>query len=129
MGLFGSNEKTEDIRYNAMSMMEKNQPKAAISLFNKILKQNDSDIDALLNKGLALNQVKKYSDAIANKERWLVFTKSDLEPEGELKGRIQEVCAAIQYEGPTFVISAVTHHGTNELIHAVLQHLELLKIP
>ena len=73
------------------------------------------------------NELKKYSDAIANKERWLVFTKSDLEPEGELEGRVQEVCVAIQYEGPTFVISAVTHHGTNELIHAVLQHLEGLK--
>ena len=44
--------------YEAMAMMEKNQPKAAISLFNKILKQNDSDSDALLNKGLALNQKK-----------------------------------------------------------------------
>ena len=73
------------------------------------------------------NELKKYSDAIANKERWLVFTKSDLEPEGELEARVQEICVAIQYEGPTFVISAVTHHGTNELIHAVLQHLEGLK--
>jgi len=39
MGLFGSKENLEDIRYNAMSMMERNQPKAAVSLFNKILKQ------------------------------------------------------------------------------------------
>ena len=73
------------------------------------------------------NELKKYSDAIANKERWLVFTKSDLEPERELEMRVQEVCGAIQYEGPTFVISAVAHYGTGELIHAVLQHLESLK--
>ena len=64
MGLFGTKKNPEDLRYEAMAMMEKNQPKAAISLFNKILKQNDSDSDALLNKGLALNQIKKYSDAI-----------------------------------------------------------------
>ena len=60
MGLFGSKENLEDIRYKAMSMMEKNQPKAAVSLFNKILKQNSTDVGALLNKGLALNQIKKF---------------------------------------------------------------------
>ena len=57
-------ENPEDLKYDAMAMMEKNQPKAAISLFNKILKQNEDDEDVLLNKGLALNQIKKYSDAI-----------------------------------------------------------------
>ena len=64
MGLFGSKKNPEDLKHDAMSMMEKNQPKAAISLFNKILKQNESDEEVLLNKGLALNQIKKYSDAI-----------------------------------------------------------------
>ena len=77
MGLFGSKENLEDIRYNAMSMMEKNQPKAAISLFNKILKQNASDIDALLNKGLALNQVKKYSDAITCFDKLIEINPKD----------------------------------------------------
>ena len=64
MGLFGSKEKPEDIMYNAMDMLEKNQPKAAISLFNKVLKQEPKNIEALLNKGLALNQIRKYSDAV-----------------------------------------------------------------
>ena len=64
MGLFGSKKNPEDMKYDAISMMEKNQPKAAISLFNKILKQNPEDIDVLLNKGIALNKIRKYSDAI-----------------------------------------------------------------
>jgi len=33
MGLFGSKENLEDLKYNAMSMMERNQPKAAISFY------------------------------------------------------------------------------------------------
>ncbi len=49
----------EDMKYDAISMMEKNQPKAAISLFNKILKQNPEDKDVLLNKGLSLNKIRK----------------------------------------------------------------------
>ena len=59
MGLFGSKEKPEDIKYNAMSMMGKNQPKAAVSLFNKVLKQNPSDIEALFNKGISIKSNKK----------------------------------------------------------------------
>ena len=77
MGLFGSKEKPEDIKYNAMSMMEKNQPKAAVSLFNKVLKQNPSDVEALFNKGLALNQIKKYSDAVTCFDKVLEINPKD----------------------------------------------------
>ena len=37
--MFGSKKDDEDLMYHAMSLMEKNQPKGAIVLFNKILKQ------------------------------------------------------------------------------------------
>jgi len=43
MGLFGSRDNVEDLMYNAMSLMEKNQPKGAISLFNKVLKQDSKN--------------------------------------------------------------------------------------
>ena len=58
MGLFGSKENADDLMYGAMSLMEKNQPKGAISLFNKVLKQDSKNTSALFNKGLALNQIK-----------------------------------------------------------------------
>jgi len=61
---FSGNQKTEDLLYQAMSYMEKRQPKSAISFFKKILKQDAKNIDALYNYGLALNQLKKYQDAI-----------------------------------------------------------------
>ena len=47
MGLFGSKENPEDMKHNAMSMMERNQPKAAVSLYNKILKQNATAFEKL----------------------------------------------------------------------------------
>ena len=50
MGLFGSKENTEDLMYNAMSIMEKNQPKGAIPLFNKILKQDSENTPALFKQ-------------------------------------------------------------------------------
>ena len=61
---FSGNQKTEDLLYQAMSYMEKRQPKAAIPLFKKIIKQDPKNTTALHNQGLALNQLKKYQDAI-----------------------------------------------------------------
>jgi tetratricopeptide (TPR) repeat protein len=59
MGLFGSKDKPEDLMYHGMALMDKNQPKGAIALFNKVLKQDSKNVSALYNKGLALNQIKK----------------------------------------------------------------------
>ena len=64
MGLFGSKKNLEDLMYHAMSLMEKNQPKGAIALFNKIIKQDPKNTSALYNKGLALNQIKNRMSTI-----------------------------------------------------------------
>ena len=77
MGLFGSKVNPEDLMYQAMSMMEKNLPKAAISLFNKILKQDSENVSALFNKGLALNQRKKYLDAVTCFDKLLEINPKD----------------------------------------------------
>ena len=60
MILFGKPKEPEDVIYQAMSLLEKNQPKAAIVLFNQALKADPKNIEALYNKGLALNHIKKY---------------------------------------------------------------------
>ncbi len=64
MGLFGSKENPEDMKHDAMSMMERNQPKAAVSLFNKILKQNATDdptnTSAKKQEDMAKEAIKKF---------------------------------------------------------------------
>ena len=77
MGLFGSKMDAEDLLYSAVSLMEKNQPKGAISLLNKVLKQEPENTSALFNKGLALNKIKKYSDAITCFDRLLDINPKD----------------------------------------------------
>ena len=64
MIFFAGKEKTEDLLDQAMSYLEKGQPKVAIPLFKKIVKQEPKNTTALYNQGLALNQLKKYQDAI-----------------------------------------------------------------
>ena len=64
MGLFGKKEDPEDLMYQAMTFLEKNQPKAAVSLLKKVTKIDPENVNAWYNQGLALNQLKKYPDAI-----------------------------------------------------------------
>ena len=63
MGLF-SRRDPEDLMYHAMLFIEKGQPKGAVALFGQILKQKPGHRDALYHKALALNQLKKYNDAV-----------------------------------------------------------------
>ena len=63
MGLFGKKEDPEDLMYQAMAFLEKNQPKAAATLFKKVTKVEPENVNAWYNQGLALNQLKKYADA------------------------------------------------------------------
>ena len=64
MGLFGGSKNSEDLIYEAISLLEQRQPKPAISLLKKALKNDPNNVTALYNQGLALNQIKKYQDAI-----------------------------------------------------------------
>ena len=54
MIFFAGKEKTEDLLDQAMSYLEKGQPKVAIPLFKKIVKQEPKNTTALYNQGLAL---------------------------------------------------------------------------
>jgi len=78
MGLFGSKEKPEDLMRHAVGM-EKNHPKAAITLFDKVLKQEPENVKALFKKGLAQNQIRKYSDAVTTFDRLLKVNPKDVQ--------------------------------------------------
>ena len=60
MILFGKPKEPEDVIYQAMSMLEKNQPKAAIVLFNQALKADSKNIAQFHRKELT----KKVSELI-----------------------------------------------------------------
>jgi len=68
-------------------------------------------------------EVREYSEGIAGKDRWLVFTKLDLLPPAEAEEKMQSVLTDIQHEGPVFSISVVTSKGTAELCQAVQEYM------
>jgi GTP-binding protein len=81
------------------------------------------DSDPVENFRIIENEVRQYSQGIAAKDRWLVFTKLDLLPAEAASERIAAIRAAIQHEGPVFEISAVTGQGTEALSQAIQQYL------
>jgi len=72
-------------------------------------------------------ELKKYSEELYRRERWLVINKVDLIPEGDRKGCISQLQQELGWSGPCFVISALTGEGCKSLVGAVHRHLNAEK--
>ena len=64
-----------------------------------------------------------YSPTLAARPRWLVVNKSDLLPGEEAEARFQQICTALQWESPAFLISAASGAGCEALVYAIWQAL------
>jgi GTP-binding protein len=71
-------------------------------------------------------ELRNFDPGLMDKPRWLVFTKADLLPPEEARGKAEEVVATLNWEGPWMLISSVTKSGTEELMQKVSEKLELL---
>ncbi|MAT65947.1 MAG: GTPase ObgE [Gammaproteobacteria bacterium] len=69
-------------------------------------------------------ELEKYSPELAARPRWLVLNKLDLLPEDERAARCDEILNGLEWTGPVFRISAATGEGTDDLVKAVMMHLE-----
>jgi GTP-binding protein len=66
----------------------------------------------------------QYSDALADRPRWLVLNKLDLLPAGERKKRTAAIVKKLKWKGPVYGISALTADGTKRLVQDVMSYLE-----
>jgi GTP-binding protein len=69
-------------------------------------------------------ELQQYDSELAARDRWLVLNKTDLIPEDERKQRCRDVVKALDWNGPVFEISALSHAGTDVLVHAVMDFVE-----
>jgi GTP-binding protein len=70
-------------------------------------------------------ELRKYDEALYEKPRWLVLNKLDMvEDPAETQKRF---CEALGWKGPVFAISALTGNGTQELIWALQDWLDVEK--
>ena len=66
----------------------------------------------------------QYSDALADRPRWLVLNKLDLLPPAERKKRTAAIVKKFKWKGPVYGISALTADGTKRLVQDVMSYLE-----
>jgi GTP-binding protein len=66
----------------------------------------------------------QYSEALADRPRWLVLNKLDLLPPAERKKRIAAIVKKLKWKGPVYGISALTADGTKRLVQDVMSYLE-----
>ncbi len=72
-------------------------------------------------------ELKKFSPALAKRERWLLLNKMDLFPEKERATQARRLVNKLKWKGPVYRISAVNREGCRELVMELMQRLEQLK--
>ncbi len=78
---------------------------------------------------IIIDELNAHGDDLAEKERWLVLNKTDL-LEPEQAAEVQPaLISTLGWDGPVFLISAVTGAGTDALISALMQRLDAIQHP
>ncbi len=81
--------------------------------------------DPVENCRVIEQELAKYSEGIADKPRWLVFTKVDLLPENEAESKMQSIAGTLGVDS-WYAISAVAQKGTQELMQAIANAIDEL---
>ena len=77
------------------------------------------DVDPASQVRLLENELERFDPGLMEKQRWLVFTKSDLLPGTEAQEKAAAVVKELAWKNPWFVISSITREGTRELMQHV----------
>jgi GTPase len=89
----------------------------------------DPDADPVQDARSIVQELKKFSADLIEKERWLILNKVDLLPEGEADKVCKDIVRRLRWKGPVFRISALARQGTQELCEAVMTRLEEIDQP
>ena len=71
-----------------------------------------------------VNELVRFSPSLAERDRWLVLNKTDMLMDDERDERVKEVVERLQWEGPVYVISAISKQGTEQLSRDIMRYLE-----
>lgn len=70
-----------------------------------------------------VRELRRYDEALYRRPRWLVINKIDLVPEADRKRAIRGFLKRFGWKGRSFIISALTGEGCQELIYAIMEYL------
>lgn len=82
----------------------------------------DPEADPVREARAIVEELRRYSEDLYAKPRWLVLNKLDMSDDPQ--NRAREFCEELGWTGPVFVISALTGQGTQGLVYAVQDWLD-----
>lgn len=68
-------------------------------------------------------ELSKYSEELAQRERWLVLNKIDLIPHEQRADVVNRIKRELPWHGKLFVVSALTHEGVMELCQQIMNYI------
>lgn len=74
-----------------------------------------------------VRELERFSPTLAQRERWLVLTKSDLLDADTFAQRRSAVLAALDWQGPVYSIAAIRAEGTAAMCGDLMRHLEEIR--
>lgn len=74
-----------------------------------------------------VNELRKHSEFLYSKERWLVLNKTDLLATDVQQEHCRTIVEGLQWTGPVYFVSAATGAGTRELSADIMNRLERLR--
>ncbi|GAB3627233.1 GTPase Obg [Pandoraea terrae] len=83
----------------------------------------DENADPVADARAIVDELKKYDEALFEKERWLVLNKVDMLSPDEREARIADFLKRFAWDGPVFEISALTGEGCENLCYAIQDDL------
>jgi GTP-binding protein len=86
----------------------------------------ETDADPVRDARAIVAELRKYDEALYKKPRWLVLNKADLLDDPARDKLTKSVVRRLRWKGPVFVISAISGTGCNELVQAIMAHLDTL---
>lgn len=70
------------------------------------------------------DELDRFSPALAEQERWLVFNKIDLLADDEAQTQADAIVEELGWQGPVFKISAAAGVGCEDLVYALMNAIE-----
>ena len=92
------------------------------------LSKTTAELEAAKTRVKAIeSELKKFSPALAKRERWLVLNKMDLLLAEEREAQAKHLLKKLKWKGPVYRISAINREGCRELVMDLMRRLEQLK--
>ncbi len=66
----------------------------------------------------------KFSDELAQRDRWLILNKLDLLPENEREAVCEDIIKRLDWQGPVYRIAAISKQGTERLTQDIMNYME-----